>query len=137
MYGYTEQAIKILTRKLTEKDIKTNTINVTLTHPSYVLADAWDSKVIVIGAPTYDGSAFLPMHSTILYIAEKMLKNKYYAIIGNYGWSGKGYKKLTERLDKLEWKLVEPIIEIKGRTTQKDIEAINQLAENITKTIHI
>ncbi|MHA1675905.1 MAG: FprA family A-type flavoprotein, partial [Candidatus Njordarchaeales archaeon] len=90
MYGFTEELANYIARKLISNGVEVIVRNATFVHPSYVLGDGWDSKVIIFGLPTYDGGAFPPVYYNAYLFAKKQLKNKYFGIFGSSGWSGKG-----------------------------------------------
>ncbi len=135
MYGFNKQAAEYLAKKLVGKGVDVKLMDVTNWHPSYILAEAWDSKIVVIGVPTYDGGAFPLIYTAATYLQKKLLKNKYYAIFGTFGWSGKGYKEIREILDRIEWKLVEPIVEINGKLRKENKELLDRLAEEIASKV--
>lgn len=135
MYGFSERIAYLLANKLTEKKLKVNVIDVTLTHPSYTLSEIWDSEVIILGSPTYDNGAFPPMLMHVTFFQIKAIKNKKYAIFGSSGWSGGGYKELIRILDSLNWSLIEPIVEYRGEAKEDTIKKIDALVNNILNSL--
>jgi len=135
MYGFTEEAVEVMARLLKENGIKTIIYNATYVHPSYSLSEAWDSKIIIFAFPTYDAGPFIPVYTTAYYIIRKNIMNKKFAILGSYGWSGKGYMELVRMLEAKKWKLIEPIIECNGKVKKDDLEKIKELVEKIIKEV--
>ncbi len=135
MYGYTEELVSVLALRLYEEDIPTSIINVTNVHPSYILADAWDSSVIVLAAPTYDGKYFLPAYNAMYVIYAKRLRNKKYAVMGSSGWSGKGYLRVIELAKELGWELIEPVVEYRGAVDEEEIKLVDELVDNIVSIL--
>jgi len=135
MYGFTEELANYIARKLISNGVKVIVRNATFVHPSYVLGDGWDSKVIVFGLPTYDGGAFPPVYYNAYLFAKKQLKNKYFGIFGSSGWSGKGYLKILNLIKPLGWNQIDPIVEFRGQITKEDLVKADTLVENIVKII--
>lgn len=135
MYGFTENLAIYIAGRIAEKGVEIEVFNVTHTHPSFTMASAWDSKVVVFGGPTYDNDIFPPLLTHVDYLRSKMLKNKKYALFGSYGWSGKGYRRIQRTLEELEWELIEPIVEFRGAPTSDAKRKADELIENIVRAI--
>jgi len=135
MYGFTEEITNYIARKLAEVNVKVTVYNATFTHPGFVLGEAWDSKVILFGLPTYDNGPFPPVFYNAYFFARKRLLNKYFGIFGSSGWSGKGYTKLIDLLKPLKWKLIEPIVEIRGKAKREDFDKAVELVKNVISII--
>lgn len=131
MYGYTEELVSLLALRLQEENIDFKVFNAAETHPSYILADAWDSKVIVLAAPTYDGKYFLPAYYAMYVIYAKRLRKKKFGLMGSSGWSGKGYLKIMDMAKELGWELIEPIVEYRGAIDLEEIRVLDKLVDNI------
>ena len=135
MYGFNEELVRELSRKLVSKNFKVKVLNAVNTHVSYILSEVWDSEFVVIGTPTYDAGAFPTIEYAVHLIERKFIKNKKYAIIGTSGWSGKGYKGIQEKLEKLNWQLIEPIVETKGAMSKENLKQLNELVEQMQISI--
>ncbi|MCR8463123.1 MAG: FprA family A-type flavoprotein [Candidatus Korarchaeota archaeon] len=135
MYGFTEELAMYIASRLAEKGFEVEVFNGVTEHPSFTISSIWDSKVVIIGSPTYDNDAFLPILTHVIYIRSKLIKDKKYAIFGSFGWSGKGYKKIQEILAELGWKLIEPIVEFQGRTTAEVKGKADELVNNIIREV--
>jgi len=135
MYGYTEELVSVLALRLYEEGIPVSILNVSEVHPSYILAEAWDSSIIVLAAPTYDGKYFLPAYTAMYYIYVKRLRNKKFAIMGSSGWSGKGYLRVIDLAKELGWELIEPIVEYRGAIDESEIKLVDELVENIVNIL--
>jgi len=135
MYGFTEKLAYYIANRLAERGVEIEVFNATNTHPSFTITAIWDAKVAIFGGPTYDNDTFPPLLTHIIYLKNKLVKGKKYALFGSYGWSGKGYRTIKEILDGLEWQLIEPIVEFKGRLTDKTKKNAEKLIENIVDSI--
>ena len=135
MYGYTEELVSVLALRLYEEGIPVSILNASEVHPSYILADVWDSKIIVLAAPTYDGKYFLPAYTAMYYVYAKRLRKKKFAVMGSSGWSGKGYLRVIDLAKELGWELIEPIVEYRGAIDEEEIKRVDELVDNIVRIL--
>lgn len=132
MYGSTEKMMESVARSLaSEKVTQIKVHNVSRVHPSYILSDVWRYKGLVLGSPTYNTEAFPLMDHFVRVLENKMLKHRVVGVFGSYGWSGGGVKELTEFVKRAKWQLVEPVVEVKGAPTEKDLSDCALLGNNI------
>jgi len=77
MYGNTERMMEAVAAGLAEEDIKRVRIhNVSRTHVSYLIRDAWRFKALILGSPTYDTRLYPPMDEFIRFLSHKKLTNR-------------------------------------------------------------
>ena len=135
MYGFLEDLVFQLARTLTRAGANVHIFNIVNTHPSYVISEIWDSEVVLFGAPTYDAGPFPPLFYTVHLLERKSIRNKKFGLFGSSGWSGMGYKLVKDTLEKLNWSLIGPIIEIKGRMKDEDKTKVQELVNKISEAI--
>lgn len=88
IYGGTENAANILATELAKKGVKNITmIDVSVTHPSYIISEAFRCSHIVFAAPTYNAGIFTPMETLLLDLAAHNLQNRTVAFIENGSWA--------------------------------------------------
>ncbi len=88
MYGNTENAMNRIANKLAQKGVTDLRIyDVSKTHPSYIIAEAWKYSHLVLGAPTYNMGLYYNMESLIRDMAGLWLQNRRVALVGNYSWA--------------------------------------------------
>ncbi len=88
VYGGTQNAAEILAGKLAQngvKDIKM--YDVSVTHPSYVLSDAFKYSHIVFASTTYNNGIFVNMENLLHDIVAHNLQNRKIAILENGSWA--------------------------------------------------
>lgn len=138
MYGNTEKMMEAISRGLTpEMSGPVRVHNVSRSHPSYIIADVWRYKAIVLGSPTYNMGLFPLMDHLLRLIENKGLKDRIVGIFGSYGWSGGAIKELTDFAGRMKWQLTEPVIEVKCSPTEEDLRNCRLLGSNIAKTLRI
>lgn len=132
MYGNTGEMMEAVARGLSRQQVSSLvTHNVSRSHISYIIADVWKHKGLVLGTPTYNMKPFPLMDHFIRVLENKGLKDRTLGIFGSYGWVGGALKELAEFGQRMKWDLVEPIVEAKCAPTTENLAACEQLGETI------
>ena len=87
IYGNTENAAEILACKLAEQGIKVRMYDVSVTHPSYLIAEAFRFSHIVFASSTYNAGVFVNMENLLHDIANHNLQNRTVAFLENGTWA--------------------------------------------------
>ena len=87
IYGNTENAAEILASMLRQKGITTRLYDVSVTHPSEILAAAFRYSHVIFASPTYNNGIFTPMETLLHDIAAHNLQNRTFAFIQNGSWA--------------------------------------------------
>ena len=75
MYGNTEQMAEAIAAELSAQGIKNIVMhNVSKSNPSYILADIFRYKGLIIGSPTYSNQIFPEVESLLCKIFVRELK---------------------------------------------------------------
>ncbi len=103
MYGNTAAVADRLAMLLKSKGaVNVSVYDVTRTHPSYVVADAFRFSNIVIAAPTYNNSLHPSMSSVLEDMEIMAVQNRSYSVIGNGSWAPQSPRIIEERLSALK-----------------------------------
>lgn len=90
MYGNTEAAAQALAARLCEKGITNVAVrDVSNTHVSYLIADAFKYSHIVLASVTYNLGIYPVMHNFLMDMKALNLQNRTFAIIENGSWACK------------------------------------------------
>ena len=107
MYGHTQQMAEAVAEGAVAAGLKTVVVyNVSKTDASYILADIFRFKGIVIGSPTYMGEMYPLVEQLVLAIEHRGIANRIYGCFGSYTWASKATKMLTELPEKLKWEMM-------------------------------
>ena len=130
MYGNTEEAADLLAMKLRERGLKNLSVyNVTRTHPSYVVSDAFRYTNIVFASPTYNNAIHPTMTSVIEDMANMCVQGRRFSLIANGSWAPRAHKLMEDEIKARmkDMELVgEPFV-IKssmGPEQEKDLDAL-------------
>ena len=137
VYGNTQNAAEILAGKLAQlgiKDIKM--YDVSVTHPSYIVADIFKYSHIVFASTTYNMGIFVNMENLLHDVTAHNLQNRKIAIIENGSWACCCGNQMTEIISK--WKNTEIIgnnVQLKSSVKSNTRNELEILAQEITKTM--
>ena len=87
--------------------------NVTKSHPSYILADIFRYKGLIVGSPTYSNQIFPEVESLLSKILVRELKGRYLGYFGSFTWAGAAVKRMAEFAEKSKFELVGDPVEMK------------------------
>lgn len=136
MYGNTEKMAEAVARGVVNGGIKDVRVrDVTKTPFSYLLADAWKYKGIILGSCSYNNDLFPPMKFITEEFKSQKMKNNIWGIFGSYSWSGGAMKNLRAFGDDCKYDLLERQPEIKGAADKEEIEELMKLGEDMAKAI--
>ena len=114
MYGNTEQMAEAIAAELSAQGIRNIVMhNVTKSHPSYILADIFRYKGLIVGSPTYSNQIFPEVESLLSKILVRELKGRYLGYFGSFTWAGAAVKRMAEFAEKSKFELVGDPVEMK------------------------
>lgn len=137
IYGGTENAANILASELAKKGIKNITmIDVSVTHPSYIISEAFRCSHIVFAAPTYNAGIFTPMETLLLDLAAHNLQNRTVAFIENGSWAPISAKLMGDIVAKMKNMTVfASKATLKSTVKDAQREELKTLASEIAETL--
>ena len=136
MYGNTKKMAEEVARGLMAEGMNRIRIyNVSESHVSYIIKDAWRYQGIILGSCTYDMKLFPLMKNVTDLLAAKMLKNRSLGIFGSYGWSGGAVKALRAFAEVVKWDLVEPQVEALRAPSDDILAQCKQLGRNMAQRL--
>lgn len=136
MYGNTEKMAEAVARGVVRGGITDVRVrDVSKTPFSYLLADAWKYKGIILGSCSYNNDLFPPMKFITEEFKHQKMKNNIWGLFGSYSWSGGAMKNLKAFAEDSKCELLERQPEIKGAANKEDVEELMQLGEDMAKAI--
>ncbi len=137
IYGNTANAAEILATKLAEKGIKNIRIyDVSVTHPSYIISEAFRATALVFAAPTYNAGIFVNMDNLLRELTAHNLQNRTIALIDNGTWAPLAGKQMAEEITK--WKncpILEPKLSLKSSLKPEQEAILDELATALFHTV--
>lgn len=114
MYGNTEQMAEAIAAELSAQGIKNIVMhNVTKSNPSYILADIFKYRGLIIGSPTYNNHIYPDIESLLSKILLREVKEHYFGYFGSFTWASAAVKRMAEFAEKSKFEVVAEPIEMK------------------------
>ena len=139
IYGHTENTVEIIASKLADKGIKNIKIyDVSKTHFSEIVAEAFRCSHLVVASATYNCGIFSNMETVLSELKSHGLKNRKIAIVENGSWApmaGGLISKFFEEMKDME--IIKPMITVKSSLKPEQLETVDNLVDNILSTIAI
>ena len=137
VYGDTANAAEILAGKLYDREVKKTAVyDVSITHPSYILAEAFRYSNIVLASTTYNTEIFETMQPVVNDMKAHALKNRKFSIIENGSWAPTAGKLIREAVGSLPGaEIIEPVITIKSALREDQLKDLDALADNIAASL--
>ena len=135
IYGHTENAVDILANMLSEKGVKNIAVyDVSSTHASVIVSEAFKYDKLVFAAPTYNAGIFPLMEYVLNELKAHNLQNRTVALLQNGSWApaaGNLMKSLIENLKNVT--LLETMPTIKSALKENQLDELAQLAELLSR----
>lgn len=137
IYGGTENAANILASELAKKGVKNIAMtDVSVTHPSYTISEAFRCSHIVFAAPTYNAGIFTPMETLLLDLAAHNLQNRTVAFIENGSWAPISAKLMGDIVAKMKnMTVLASKATLKSTVKDAQREELKTLASEIAGTL--
>ena len=129
MYGNTERAAEVIARAASEAGVKNIIMHdVSRTHHSYIIADTFRYRALILGAPTYNNGLYPQMESLLSELAGRGMKNRLLGWFGSFSWAGKAMKTIGEWNEtRLHFEPVGTPVEIKQSLDEATTRACEEL----------
>ena len=136
VYGDTENAADILACRLAERGIPVDMYDVSVTDPSYVLAQCFRWSHLVFAATTYNNGIFVSMENLLRDIAHHALRSRTAAIIQNGSWAPASGRLMAELLSGMkDIRLLDSTVTLKSSLAPGQEEELDALAEALAASV--
>ena len=137
VYGGTQAVAELLAGYLAEAGVKhIRMFDVSATHQSYVLAEAFRASHVVFASTTYNNGIFVSMENLLHDLVAHNWQGHTIALIENGSWAPAAGKLMRELLTPLKnTALLEPTLTIRSRLAPGQEEAVRALAEQIAASV--
>lgn len=131
IYGHTREAVELLADALTRNGCpKVTVTDLARDDMAEAVEDAFRMSHLVVLSPTYDADIFPPMYDFIHHLALKGFCNRRVAIVENGLWAPAAGKKMHRMFEEMKnISIVEPIVTLSGRMTDRNVEQLTALAD--------
>lgn len=135
MYGNTENLANILAAKLAEAGIHNIAVyDVSNTHVSALISEAFRCSHIVLAAPTYNGNVYPVMENFLNDMKALAVQKRTVAILDNGTWAATAGKQMADKITEMkDMKIIEPKVSIKSSLKNEQLEQLDELVAEIKK----
>lgn len=128
MHGSVKRMVEHLTEALVRRGITVKPFDLTVTDVGELAMALVDAATLLAGCPTVLGGP----HPVVLHVAQLVAalrpKLRFFGVVGSYGWGGRTVEVLSEVLSRTGAEALPPVM-IKGYPSEKDLKALEELAE--------
>lgn len=137
MYGNTKQAATLLAESLARRGIRNiHMHDISKTHASYVISNIYKYSHLVVAAPTYNNSLYVPMQTLLHDMITLGVQNRDVSIIANGSWAPRAHTLMRELLDEMKdmRALGEPFV-VTSALKPAELPQLEQLAETLAASV--
>lgn len=137
IYGNTENAANILACRLSERGVRNIVMyDVSVTHPSYILSEAFRCSHLVFASSTYNGEIFSYMDHLLREMKNHNVQNRTVALMENGSWALMAGKKMTEIISGMKnMTILDGMVTIKSAVKEDQLVDISALAASIADSL--
>ena len=137
MYGNTENAVGVVANRLAQAGVRDMRVyDVSKTHASYIIADAFKYSHLVLASPTYNMGLYLGMESLIRDMAALNLKNRKVALIGNGSWAPAAHTVMQKMIGEMkDMELVAEPFLLRSSLKPDQMEELEMLADAVARSV--
>ena len=137
VYGNTANVADILASKLADAGVRNVKVyDVSTTHPSVLVAEAFRCSHLVFASATYNAGIFVTMETLLHDIAAHNLQNRTVALIENGTWAptaGGLMRKLLSGLRNID--ILEDSLTVRSSLKENQLEALDRMAAAIAASV--
>lgn len=137
VYGHTQNAAEILAGRLAERGVKNIAMyDVSVTHPSVIVSEAFRCSHLVLASSTYNAGIFTPMETLLLDLKAHSLQNRTVALIENGTWAPQSGRLMFEILGCMKnITVLDDTVSLKSSVKECQREALIDLADTLAADI--
>ena len=136
-YGHTENAATILAGYLAKKGVRDiKMYDVSVTHVSDLVAEAFRCSHIALAAPTYNNGLFPPMETFLLDLQAHALQGRTFALVENGTWAPQAANIIRKIMAEMKANtLLEPVVTLKSSLKANQLTDLEKLADAIVTSL--
>ena len=138
IYGNTENAANILACRLADRGVKNIVMyDVSSTHPSTIISEAFRCSHLVFASATYNGGIFSCMEHVLLDLTAHNLQNRTVALLENGSWGVTAGRKMGEIISEMKnMTILDETITIKSSLKEDQMAELGALANLIVDSMN-
>jgi flavorubredoxin len=134
MYGTTKRGLDAAIRGIEAEGVPYTIRRIPDENVSYVLAEAYRSRGLLLAMPTYEYAMFPPMAYVLDIFRRKHITGKTALRIGSWGWVGGAKKEYDAAIEPLKWNSLESL-EWAGAPRSEDLAALEERGRELARAV--
>lgn len=137
VYGHTENLANIIASRLADAGVRNvKMYDVSVTHPSVIVSEAFRVSHIVFASTTYNAGIFVNMENALHDVVAHNLQNRTIAIVENGSWAPTAGGLMRELLSKLKnCTILDEGVTIKSALKEDQLHDVDALVDAIMATM--
>lgn len=140
MYGNTESAAQVLAARLADRGVKHVVVHdVSNSHVSYLIADAFKYSHLVLASVTYNLGIYPLMHDFLMHMKALNLQKRTVGIIENGSWAPKSGSLMKDFLDNQmkQMSILNSEVNMVSSLGENNVPDIDNLVESIIDSLEV
>ena len=135
VYGHTENAAEALAMDLRERGVKKIAMfDVSVTHPSYIVSEAFRFGKLAFLSSTYNSGIFPAMETLLHDLKAHALQKRTVALVENGSWAPTAGKQMREILSSMQnMNILENTISIRSALNEDTRSQLREMAERLAE----
>ena len=130
MYGHTQRVAEAIARGAAEAGERTIIVhNLSVSQPSFVLADIFRYDTLAIGGPTYNGGLFPVVEDLLRRLCGRSVSRHRLGCFGGFTWSSQAVKQILGYNEKMKMELVGEPVEWKQGVSADTLQCARSLGK--------
>lgn len=136
MYGNTENMAEVLAFQLAEQGVKTKLYDVSTTHCSWLVGEAFHYSHIVVAAPTYNSGLYPLINHFFDELKSHGLKGRTFAFLDNGTWAATAGKQMAKLVEEMkDMTILDEKVSIKSSLKNDQMSQVEALAAALKTSV--
>ena len=137
VYGHTENTANIIASKLADAGVRNIKVyDVSVTHPSVIVAEAFRCSHLVFASTTYNAGIFVTMETALHDLVAHNLQNRTIALVENGTWAPTSGGLMRELLSKLKnTTILNDTLTLKSALKEEQMDQVDALVKAIVSSM--
>lgn len=137
IYGNTENAAEILAARLSDRGVKNIALyDVSVTHPSVIVAEAFRCSHLIFASATYNAGIFINMETVMHDLKAHNLQNRTIALVENGTWAATSGGLMKDILSSLKnMTFIENTVSIRSSVKEAQRQQLTALADAVADSV--
>ncbi len=128
MYSNTARMAEVIACAASKAGVRDIVLHdVSQKHHSYILADVFRHRGLMVGAPTYNGDLFPEMEALIKKIVARGVRNRLFSFFGSFTWAGQSLRRIAALTEAARFEPVGSPIEMRQGRLEEVYDACQAL----------